>query len=329
MNAFKSFEQILQELNETTFNSIALEVFKFQAQNNELYKKYLSFLGTNTNDIKCINDVPFLPISFFKSHAILSGVWSPEKIFKSSGTTGFNESNHLVKNHSFYLKHALHLFETEFGKIDQYVILALLPSYLEKGDSSLVDMVRYFIDQSNHPQSGFYLHNHQQLLKDVETLKKKERRVLIWGVTYALLDIAEQFSPDWSGCFVFETGGMKGRRKEIIREELHAVLKNKLNLGVVYSEYGMTELLSQAYCKDGVWFNPSATLKVLIREIGDPRRIGLINQNGGINVVDLANFATISFIETEDIGKCNHHGHFQVLGRMDNSDVRGCNLLVQ
>lgn len=329
MEAFKSFEHLLQTVNENSFERIALEIFKFQAKHNPLYKEYLSHLHVNAHEVSTISEIPFVPIQFFKSHQVKTGTFIPHKLYRSSGTTHHTESKHWIWSEGFYHQHALRLFQDEFGEIGQFVILALLPSYLEKGDSSLVSMVRYFIDKTNHPKSGFYLHNYEQLVKDAEELKKGKNKIIVWGVTYALLEIAEQFSPNWSGCFVFETGGMKGRRKEMIREELHAILKEKLNVQSIYSEYGMTELLSQAYCKDGVWFRPSATLKVVIREIGDPRKVGLINQNGGINVIDLANFATLSFIETEDIGKCDELGHFQVLGRMDNSDVRGCNLLVQ
>lgn len=329
MQAFKSFKHLLQSVNDNSFEAIALQIFKFQSTHNPVYKQFLHFLNVKPNTVTTLNQIPFLPIQFFKSFSVQTGSWQAETLFKSSGTTSTTESRHFVFDKQFYLDNAQRIFEQEYGSLQQYTILALLPSYLERGDSSLVAMVSYFINETNRVESGFYHNTYEKLIADVEELKKENRKIIIWGVSYALLEIAEKFKPDWSSCLIFETGGMKGKRKEITREELHTQLKKGLNVSSIESEYGMTELLSQAYCKDGVWFKPSATLKVLIREIGDPKRVGLFNQNGGINVIDLANFATISFIETEDIGKCNEMGHFQVLGRMDNSDVRGCNLLVQ
>jgi hypothetical protein len=329
LEAFKSFKHLLQSVNDNSFEAIALQVFKFQSQHNPVYKQYLQLLKVDVDLVKSLNHIPFLPIQFFKTFSLQSGVWRAETVFKSSGTTSTKGSKHFIFDKEFYLSNAQRIFEQEYGSLNQYTILALLPSYLERGDSSLVAMISHFIDKTNKSESGFYLHNYDKLLADVKLLKQQNRKIIIWGVSYALLEIAEKFNPDWSNCLIFETGGMKGRRKEVTREELHDMLRSGLGVYNIDSEYGMTELLSQAYCRDGVWFKPSATLKVLIREIGDPKKVGLINQNGGINVVDLANFATISFIETEDVGKCNNLGHFQVLGRMDNSDVRGCNLLVQ
>jgi hypothetical protein len=228
-----------------------------------------------------------------------------------------------------YCLYAQKIFEQVFGSLQQYHLLALLPSYLERGNSSLVAMIHHFIRQTGSESSGFYLHNQEQLVADLSRLKNSGKKVIVWGVTYALLDIAEKFAPNWKDVLVFETGGMKGRRKEITRDALHETLKNSLNIDKVYSEYGMTELLSQAYSAGGSLFYPAPSMKILIRDITDPLRKGLVHETGGINVIDLANYRTVAFIETEDLGKIHKNYHFEILGRSDTSDVRGCNLLVE
>ncbi len=329
MDTFKSFESLLIDLNAKSFDEIALRLFRFQAEENLIYKRYLSALNLNPQRVENILDIPFMPIRFFKEHLIKTSNWDEKYYFESSGTTGSQTSRHAVYNLDAYLSHAEYIFEQHFGPLKDYHLLALLPSYLEKGHSSLVAMIDHFIKKTASPDSGFYLHNYQKLIEDVDVLRLSSKKVIVWGVTYALLDIAELYQPDWHDVVVFETGGMKGRRKEIVREELHEILKTRLKLQQVYSEYGMTELLSQAYTKGNNLFYPSHTMKILVREITDPFRKGLINETGGINVIDLANIYSVAFIETEDLGKVDKSGNFEVLGRSDNSDVRGCNLLVE
>lgn len=329
MNTIKSFEDLLPTVNAQTFDEIALALFRFQARENPVYATYLEALRVDAEKIKNVTEIPFLPIRFFKNHSLKTGFWKEEVHFSSSGTTGTQTSSHAVYNLTSYLIHAQQIFEQAFGSLQHYHLLALLPSYLERGQSSLVAMVDHFIKQTKSPKSGFYLNNYEQLVEDVGALKKAEKKVIVWGVTYALLDVAEKFSPAWQDVLVFETGGMKGRRKEITKEALHIRLKSALGIDKVYSEYGMTEMLSQAYTKGGNLFYPSHSMKIVIRDITDPLKKGLLCETGGINVIDLANFRSIAFIETEDLGKIDQNGCFEVLGRSDNSDIRGCNLLVE
>lgn len=329
MDTIKSFELLLHQVNAQTFDEIALRLFRFQVQNNPVYGNFLEALRLDPSTVTNVNAIPFLPIRFFKEHVLKTEEWKEEVFFESSGTTGALTSRHAVHNVEEYCVHAQKIFEQAFGSLQQYHFLALLPSYMERGQSSLVAMIHHFIQQTGSDSSDFYLHNQEQLVEDVNRLKNSGKKVIVWGVTYALLDIAEKFSPDWQDVLVFETGGMKGRRKEITREALHETLKNCLNIDKVYSEYGMTELLSQAYSAGENIFYPAPSMKILIRDITDPLRKGLLHETGGINVIDLANYRTIAFIETEDLGKIDENGHFEVLGRSDNSDVRGCNLLVE
>lgn len=303
-------------------------MFRFQAANNHVYKTFLQHLSLQSHKIHSIEAIPFLPISFFKTHKIKSGVWQSETTFTSSGTTGSSTSVHHVRNLQFYLDHATKCFEHFFGKITDYQFLALLPSYLERTNSSLVVMLDHFIKKSRSSHSGFYLNNISTLLSDIEKLKAGGKKTILWGVSFALLDLAETIKPDLSHCMVFETGGMKGRREEITREELHTVLCKGLNLQNVYSEYGMTELFSQSYTSGQEHFFSPPWKKVIGRDLSDPMVKGLQNETVGINVIDLANWHSIAFIETEDIGKAFSNDSFTVLGRMDNSDVRGCNLMV-
>lgn len=329
MDTIKSFELLLHEVNAQTFDEIALRLFRYQVQHNPVYSQYVNALRIHPAAITDVTKIPFLPIRFFKEYSLKTGEWNNETIFESSGTTGMITSRHAVFSLSEYCRHAQGIFEQAFGSLRNYHFLALLPSYLERGNSSLVAMIHHFIQETGSSFSGFYLHNQEQLLADVEKLKKSEKKVIVWGVTYALLDIAEKFTPNWQEVLVFETGGMKGRRKEITREALHEILKKNLKIDKIYSEYGMTELLSQAYSRGGNIFYPATSMKIIIRDITDPLRKGLQYETGGINVIDLANFRTIAFIETEDLGKMDEKGLFEVLGRSDNSDVRGCNLLVE
>jgi hypothetical protein len=237
-------------------------------------------------------------------------------------------SIHPVLDLQFYLHHSQQCFEHFFGPLTDYHFFALLPSYLEREGSSLIAMMDYFIKNSASSVSGFYLHDHQKLLHDVSSVKDEGRKIIVWGVSFALLDLIEQGPIDLSYCHIFETGGMKGRRKEITREELHLTLREHLCVENIYSEYGMTELFSQAYTTGKSLFSPSPWMKCIGRDISDPMSKGLVQENAGLNIIDLANWATISFIETEDIGKVYPDGRFEVLGRMDNSDIRGCNLLL-
>jgi len=327
LDTFKSFTTLLYDVNDKSFDDIALSLFRLQANHNPVYRQYVQNLGVEVGTISDVNDIPFLPISFFKHHVIKTGDWTSEAVFTSSGTTESRLSAHHIRDLSFYLDHAERCFEYFFGALSDYHFLAFLPSYLERSDSSLISMMKHFIAKSQSAYSGFYLHNVDQLIRDIEVLKKDRRKTILWGVSFALLDLADRQTVDVSHCLVFETGGMKGRRREMIREELHAALKRGLRRKSIYSEYGMTELLSQAYMKDDRFKCPP-WMKVIAREITDPLQKGILGETGGLNIIDLANWHSIAFIETEDLGKVYRDGTFDVLGRMDNSDVRGCNLMV-
>jgi hypothetical protein len=326
---FESFEKQLYQVNENSFDDIALALFRFQAVNNIVYQRYITNLQVQIDKIYTVSQIPFLPISFFKTQTVKTGEWIEETTFASSGTTGSTTSTHYIKSLEFYLTHAVKCFEYFFGDIKSYHFLALLPSYMERTNSSLVAMIDHFIKQSGSKESGFYLKNTDQLVTDLERLKGGGRKVVLWGVAFALLDLVERYQPNLKHCLVFETGGMKGRRKELTRDELHQTLCNGLNVSEIYSEYGMTELLSQCYTQGGALFSCSPWMKVIGRDSTDPLEKGLQNQTCGINVIDLANWHSISFIETEDLGKCYENGSFEVLGRLDNSEVRGCNLMVE
>lgn len=328
MDTFKSFEPLLYSVNERSFENIALSLFRFQAEHNPLYRQWLEYLSISARDVKAIYEIPFLPISFFKGHTVKTGNWAPEGVFRSSGTTGSSTSTHYIRSFEFYRNHSLRNFHHFFGSPKQYHLLGLLPSYLERNDSSLVSMIDYFIQQTDSNYSGFYLKDIDRLLLDLESLRGDERPVILWGVSFALLDIAEKYDIDLSHCLIFETGGMKGTRQEIIREELHGSLCRGLNVKSIYSEYGMTELFSQAYTKGDKLFYLPPWMRVLGRDISDPRAIASWGESCALNVIDLANWHSIAFIETEDIGRVYQDGSFEVLGRLDNSDVRGCNLLM-
>jgi hypothetical protein len=327
LQTFESFTGDLYPVNDDSFAEIALKLFRFQAKANPVYAEYLTYLGVRVEHVADVADIPFLPISFFKTRDIRSGAWTQEVIFTSTGTTGSDVSRHSVPSMAFYLEHTQHIFEGRFGPLSDYDILCLLPSYLERTGSSLVAMASHFIRKSNSESSGFYLHNLDKLVRQLELLKGG-RKVLLLGVSFALLDLAEDFRVDLSHCMVMETGGMKGRRQEIVREDLHRILRKNMNIDRVYSEYGMTELLSQAYSSGDGKFKCPASMRVMLREVNDPftaERDGA----GIINVIDLANSHSCAFIETQDLGKLHQDGHFEVLGRVDNSDLRGCNLMVE
>ncbi|MEM1325207.1 MAG: acyl transferase [Bacteroidota bacterium] len=310
------------------FDQVALDIFHFQAQHNPVYRQYLDLLNINVHDVIGIEDIPFLPIELFKSHTIQTGNWQPEVTFTSSGTTGQINSQHPVRSLDRYLQNARLGFQQYFGEIKDFCVLALLPAYLERQGSSLVAMADDFIQLSKYDQSGFFLYNYDELTEVLKDSQAQQIPTLLIGVTFALLELAEQYPMDLSGITIMETGGMKGRRKEITRQELHHQLRAAFQVEKIYSEYGMTELLSQAYTKGEQRFYPASAMKVLIREVNDPFRILPSQRNGALNIIDLANRDSCSFIATQDLGKRYADGSFEVLGRMDNSDLRGCNLML-
>lgn len=328
MDTFKSFEDSLYSVNEGNFEDIALSLFRFQAENNLVYSQYLRFLDCNPGDIQSIENIPFLPISFFKTQLVKTGTWQPESEFSSSGTTGMITSKHLVKDTSFYLRLSQNIFERFYGSCENFHFLALLPSYLERKGSSLIAMMNHFIEASKSTHSGFYLSNHDELKRKIQFLQNDDKQVILWGVSFALLDLAESGEIDLSNCIVIETGGMKGRRKEMIRQDVHEYLISRFNVPVIHSEYGMTELMSQAYSQSMGYYQCPPWMKVFVRDINDPFS-RLNGRAGAINIIDLANFHSCAFIETQDLGRIAEQGNFEVLGRIDNSDVRGCNLLVE
>lgn len=319
-------EQIFGNHNEDDFKKIALQVFKFQYENNPLYQEFCQHLSKNSENVLSLEQIPFLPIQFFKTHSIKTTVFKEQQVFLSSGTTGANQSKHFVKDVSLYKQSFIKSFEYFYGKSENFVWLALLPSYMEREGSSLIYMAEYFVAKNS--ESGFYLNDYEALINKLVELKKFQKKVVLLGVSFALLDLAEQFELDLSDVVVMETGGMKGRRKELTREELHAIYKQKLNISEVHSEYGMTELLSQAYSKGKGEFQTPPWMKVLIREVDNPLNYLENNRTGGVNVIDFANLYSCSFIATQDLGKSDGNS-FEILGRFDNSDLRGCNLLIQ
>lgn len=329
MESFKSFNLDLRSVNERNFDDIALQLFHFQAENNKVYGQYIKNLHFDAGAVSTVADIPFLPISFFKDHVVKTGAWIPQVNFSSSGTTGRQTSTHPVRDLDFYLTTSVQCFEFFFGPIEDYRFLALLPSYLERKDSSLVIMMDHFIRRTRLAGSGFYLHNVGELLEALQNERAGGKKTVLWGVTFALLDLAERYHPDLGHCLIVETGGMKGRRAEITRGELHEVLTRAFGVDAICSEYGMTELFSQAYSRGGNAFFCPPWMRIIARDITDPMEKGLLNETGGINVVDLANVDSVAFLETEDIGKVSRDGSFQVLGRLDNTDMRGCNLMVE
>ncbi|RKE00218.1 LuxE/PaaK family acyltransferase [Marinifilum flexuosum] len=314
--------------NELEFKQVALEIFRYQAENNEVYREYLQYLKKDFNQITKLTEIPFLPIEFFKSRKVVSSNNPAKEIFTSSGTTGNLTSRHFVPDISIYEKSFKKGFEDFYGPITDYCVLALLPSYLEREGSSLIYMMEHLIKDSKHAKSGFYLHNHEELIECIADLKKSNQKILLLGVSFALLDLAEKYTLDLSDVIIMETGGMKGRRKEITREELHAFLCSRLGVNEIHSEYGMTELLSQAYSKGQSLFQTPNWMKIMIRDAYDPFSYEKTGRTGGVNVIDLANVHSCSFIETQDLGKIHEDGKFEILGRFDHSDIRGCNLLV-
>jgi len=325
--------QIIQNVFSTDldFERTALEVFQFQYNNNMVYKSYVDAIKVKPNSINEVKQIPFLPIRLFKTHNILTTVFAPEAVFESSGTTETINSKHFVNDLSIYERSFLTCFEKYYGSISDWCILGLLPSYLERQNSSLIYMVDRLIKETRHPQSGFYLNEFDELTNVLQDVENQNQKTLLIGVTFALLDFAHTCSMQLQSTIVMETGGMKGRKKELVKQEVHEVLKNTFGLDSVHSEYGMTELLSQAYSKGGGVFETAPWMKILLREEDDPLTIKTLDtqssERGIINVIDLANIYSCSFIATDDIGVVYPDGTFEVLGRRDNSDLRGCSLL--
>ncbi len=310
------------------FEKFALFSFKHQAKNNLVYKQFLSYLNTDIDAIRSSKEIPFLPIQFFKSHKIISSVNTIQQVFSSSGTTGNLTSKHFVTDISIYEKSYLTAFEHFYKNVEDYTILALLPSYLERDGSSLIYMVNDLIQKSKKPKSGFYLDNLSELKNILIDLDANEEPILLIGVSFALLDLVEHYNFKLKNTIVMETGGMKGRRKELIRAELHNTLKKGFGIDNIHSEYGMTELLSQAYSKGNGIFEYPPWMKIMVRDTEDALTLLPNGQTGGINIIDLANFNSCSFIATQDLGKTYADHTFEVLGRFDHSDIRGCNLLI-
>ena len=320
-------DKIFNINSERDFNKLCMNLFDLQMENNPIYSAYAKIIlkGKNPNNI---NEIPFLPIEFFKTDQIICTGQKIEEIFLSSGTTG-NQSKHLISDLKIYENSFRKSFQQFYGNISEYCILSLLPNYREREGSSLIYMVDDLIKNSQHPKSGFYLDNYKKLSTTLEELEKIGQKTILIGVSYALLDLADQFPKKLEHTIIIETGGTKGKRKEIMKEELHKILKNAFSLNKIHSEYGMTELLSQSYSKGDNIFKSPPWKKILIRDTNDPLTIIGNNKTGGINVIDLANIYSCPFIATQDLGKTFTDGSFSVLGRFTNADVRGCNLLIQ
>lgn len=326
MESIKSFKAQLFSINDLNFEENALQLFKYQATQNKIYAAYILALGIVPEEINDISKIPFLPISFFKNHPIKTGEWEEEMIFESSGTTGESTSKMYVEDLAFYQKVAVYIFQEMYGNLSNFNVLALLPSYLERKNASLVYMADDFIKKSG--DSGFYLDDMPALIKKLTKQKEPNLRTLLIGVSFALLDLAEAHQSDLDNTVIMETGGMKGRRKELTRHELHKILQDSFGLKTIHSEYGMTELTSQAYSKGKGLFHSPPWMQISVRDINDPFSKVKKGKSGGINIIDLANITTCAFIETKDLGRLHENNGFEVLGRFDNSDVRGCNLMM-
>ncbi len=321
-------EQVFNIQSEEEFTRVALQVFKHQFTNNKVYRSFCDLLYVHPSDVTSIEQIPFLPIQFFKNKKILSSTDKVQETFSSSGTTGSITSKHLVTDLSWYEESYLNAFKHFYGNIEEYAVLALLPNYLERKGSSLVYMVNDLIKKSKQPESGFYLNNLDELAAKLIDLDKKGQKILLIGVSFALLDLIEKHTFNLKNTIVMETGGMKGRRKELVRHELHTILSNGFGVKKIHSEYGMTELLSQGYSKGNGIFNCPPWMLFLTRDTEDSLTILPKEKSGGINVIDLANYNSCSFIATQDLGKIHTDNSFEIIGRFDNSDIRGCNLMV-
>lgn len=324
-----SLNRIFSISDSQEFEQLSLEIFNYQFRNCEVYARFIANLGIDVLKVKSLNSIPFLPIELFKSQKISCGKAEANIIFSSSGTSGFNHSRHYVQDLAVYIQSYRTTFNLFYGDVSKYTILALLPSYLEREGSSLIYMVNDLIGLSKNKQSGYFLADHDLLKQTLEELKVKGFPTILIGVTYALLDFVEKYSVAFPELIVMETGGMKGKRREILRTELHEALCAGFGVHEIHSEYGMTELLSQAYSKGSGRFQAPPWMKVRIRDMNDPLTLIGKESTGGLNIIDLANIHSCSFIATQDLGRCYSDESFEVLGRFDDSDIRGCNLLVQ
>lgn len=321
-------------VTEAGFEVLSLEIFRFQYRHNPVYGQYVDALQVKPDEVQKLADIPFLPIRFFKSHPVMTTVFTPQLVFESSGTTGSINSKHLVKDALVYEESFTRAFRQFYGEVNDWCVIGLLPSYLERQGSSLVYMVDKLVKSSHHPQSGFYLYDFEKLQQVLQQLESQGQQVLLIGVTFALLDFAQQYPTPLQHTVMMETGGMKGRREELIRPQVHEILQRAFGVREIHAEYGMTELLSQAYSKANGLFTCPPWMKVLIREEEDPLAVHPANEakqkplSGAINVIDLANIYSCSFIATDDAGQLDVDGSFRVMGRLDNSDIRGCSLMV-
>lgn len=321
-------KEIFEIKDSEHFERLCLQVFQYQSENVEIYKKYINLLGISAHNVKSISEIPFLPIEFFKTHEVKSAEKESEIIFLSSGTGLSGTSKHFVCDLSLYIESFNFSFKYFYGDINNYVFLALLPSYLEREGSSLIFMAENLLKNAKQTHSGFYLYEFEKLREKLMFLESKNIPVILLGVSFALSDFFEQYNLELKNTVIIETGGMKGRKKEIVKEELHRIIKQGSGLSKIHSEYGMTELLSQAYSKGENIFYCPPQMKVLIRDTNDPFSYLPDSSAGGINIIDLANYYSCSFIETKDLGRTHKDGSFEVIGRFDTSDVRGCNLLI-
>ncbi len=321
-------EEQIFNVGKENFEELAVSISKYQYATIPIYKKYMDALGISVSSITSLQTIPFLPIQFFKTHQVISeSAQGDFTIFESSGTTGQIASKHFVQDINLYKRSFSNCFEFFFGQVNEYCILGLLPSYLERGNSSLVYMVDNLIRESKHSSSGFYLHNHAELYKTILDLEEKKQASVLIGVTYALLDFAEKYPMQLNYTVIIETGGMKGRREELLRDEVHTILKKSFEVPQIYSEYGMTELLSQAYLlRDGIFHSPN-WMKLMVRDINDPFQVATVGK-GVLNVIDLANIHSCCFIATDDVGEVFADGSFLVNGRLDAADLRGCSLML-
>ena len=327
-----AFLAALPRLTAPGADSAALALFRYQARHSEVYGRWLAARRCDPARVARVTDIPFLPISFFKTHAVQTGRgWAPREVFRSSATTGLTRSAHLVRDPAAYRRHAARIWRATYGPLTRFAFGALLPNYLEQGDSSLVAMIAYFARAARQPADPFFLHDHAGLLAALDAAARAGRTPVLIGVSYALLDLVDALGPLTlpAGTMVLETGGMKGRRRELIRDELHAALTAGLGVSHIHSEYGMTELLSQAYAPTGGHFRETPWLRPLLRDTEDPLDVSESRRTGGLNLIDLANVDSCAFIETQDLARRDPvAGTFEVLGRFDAADVRGCNLLV-
>lgn len=320
-------DHIFQVHAASDFENTALRIFEYQFENNAVYRTYCQCINVDQHHVSSLSGIPFLPISFFKTHQVKCGDFTPELAFRSSGTTGMQHSVHYIKDQNLYDRSLLESFRHFYGEPSDYVFLALLPNYLEQQNSSLIHMMDTLMQASGTPENGYYLYNHEELYQKLMQLRESRRKTILWGVTFALLDFAEHYTLDFPQLIVFETGGMKGRRKEMVKEELYTILRDAFGVADIHSEYGMCELLSQAYSKGGNLFTTPPWLQLRLRSEKDPLDGSDSVSTGVINVIDLANIHSCSFIATEDLGRRHPQG-MEILGRLDHAQIRGCNLMV-